>query len=80
MKAGRAAGCYSILVGSTESATAPDLVAPDLGSAARAIIERSGGRCSLRAPFIMVLRRRGAMGECEARTQGAPVFLQYRGD
>jgi D-glycero-D-manno-heptose 1,7-bisphosphate phosphatase len=42
VKAGRAAGCYTILVGSTESATAPDLVAPDLGSAARAIIERSG--------------------------------------
>jgi D-glycero-D-manno-heptose 1,7-bisphosphate phosphatase len=42
VKAGRAAGCYTILVGSTGSATAPDLVAPDLGSAARAIIERSG--------------------------------------
>jgi D-glycero-D-manno-heptose 1,7-bisphosphate phosphatase len=42
VKAGRAAGCYTILVGSTGSATAPDLVAPDLGSAARAIIARSG--------------------------------------
>jgi D-glycero-D-manno-heptose 1,7-bisphosphate phosphatase len=42
VKAGRAAGCYTILVGSTGSAAAPDLVAPDLGSAARAIIERSG--------------------------------------
>jgi D-glycero-D-manno-heptose 1,7-bisphosphate phosphatase len=42
VKAGRAAGCYTILVGFTRSATAPDLVAPDLASAARAILERSG--------------------------------------
>jgi D-glycero-D-manno-heptose 1,7-bisphosphate phosphatase len=41
VKAGRAAGCYTILIGSMESAAAPDLVAPDLGSAARAILERS---------------------------------------
>jgi D-glycero-D-manno-heptose 1,7-bisphosphate phosphatase len=46
VKAGRAAGCYTILVGSTGSATAPDLVASDLGSAARAILERSGGGAS----------------------------------
>jgi histidinol-phosphate phosphatase family protein len=44
VQAGRAAGCYTILVGSTESARAPDLVAPDLGSAARAILERNGVR------------------------------------
>jgi phosphoglycolate phosphatase-like HAD superfamily hydrolase len=42
VKAGRTAGCYTILVGSSGSATAPDLVARDLGSAACAIIERSG--------------------------------------
>jgi histidinol-phosphate phosphatase family protein len=42
VQAGRAAGCYTILVGSTGSPTASDLVVPDLGSAARAIIERSG--------------------------------------
>jgi D-glycero-D-manno-heptose 1,7-bisphosphate phosphatase len=47
VQAGRAAGCYTILVGSTGSATAPDLVAHDLGSAARAILERSGGGASL---------------------------------
>jgi len=35
---------------------------------------------TLRAPFMMGLRRRGAMGECEARTQGALVFVQYGGD
>jgi D-glycero-D-manno-heptose 1,7-bisphosphate phosphatase len=44
VKAGRAAGCYTILIGSTPSAATPDLVAPDLGSAARAVIERSGAR------------------------------------
>jgi D-glycero-D-manno-heptose 1,7-bisphosphate phosphatase len=42
VKAGRSAGCYTILVGSTGSATAPDLMAPDFGSAARAILDRSG--------------------------------------
>jgi D-glycero-D-manno-heptose 1,7-bisphosphate phosphatase len=41
VKAGRAAGCYTILVGSLGSTTAPDLVAADLASAARAILERS---------------------------------------
>jgi D-glycero-D-manno-heptose 1,7-bisphosphate phosphatase len=42
VKAGREAGCYTILVGSMGSTTAPDLVAADLASAARAILERSG--------------------------------------
>ena len=31
-------------------------------------------RCCLRARFMMTTRRRGVLGECEARTQGARVF------
>ena len=33
-----------------------------------------------RAPDVMGTRSRGAMGECDARTQGAPIAERYRGD